>query len=391
MANLFKRVLSPSLKFEPSSLYNKIYKEQMNYFDTAYKNQLREKPPKTLIVHPDTNFLYLRCIVPDKEMTPEQYFMCHVNGYSNVIFSTYPILNGAKFGKPIADATSAFIFKESAVFCLADGCGMGERPALSAKVACEAFSQYMSSELPKAKHLSHLEKLCVEAIAYAQTLILQSQDDPLDAGLTTFIGVVCVKTGTQFALVYVNVGDCQGLIIDPTQKHVDNLVDEEWRRTDMKSTGGRLGPVDGEYPELDNFKVGIKFCSDKSLVCLMSDGVADNFDVKNFFEKPSDCGCRGNEWHVSNLDHRNKRTDYQNEKILSLCDKESLDTTCLNLYKYMMDVTEPTRDAKVKNLKGFVQGKMDHSSFAVFQVSDSLFSAKSLIKKKLPLAEDLAV
>ena len=363
----------------------------MSYFEKAYKNQSKEAAPKTIIVHPDTNFLYLRCIVPDKEMTPEQYFLSHVNGYANVVFSTYPVLNGAKFGKPIADATSAFIFKEAAVFCLADGCGMGERPALSAKVACEAFSQYVSSELPKAKHLSQVEKLCVEAIAYAQTLILQSQDDPLDAGLTTFIGVICVKTGTQFALVYVNVGDCQGLIIDPTMKHVEKLVDEEWRRTDMKSTGGRLGPVDGEYPELDNFKVGVKFCPEKSYVCLMSDGVADNLDVKNFYEKPSDCGCKGTEWHVSNLDHREKRVDYQNEIILGLCEDDSLVNMSMNLYKHMMEVTNQTRDAKVKNLKGFVPGKMDHCSWSVFQVTDSLFSAKSLIKKKLPLDEDLAV
>ena len=71
MTKLFKRVLSPSIHFEPTSLYNKINKEQMSFFDNAYKNQLKESAPKTMIVHPDTNFLYLRCVVPDKEMTPE--------------------------------------------------------------------------------------------------------------------------------------------------------------------------------------------------------------------------------------------------------------------------------------------------------------------------------
>ncbi|BFU18436.1 hypothetical protein EHI8A_016910 [Entamoeba histolytica HM-1:IMSS-B] len=389
MFNIDSLAVLPFDMFHP--LCQKIDKTILKFIRMAYEKQKIEEPPKTLFIQPDTNICYLNLVSPHHEATPEAYYSTYVKGYSNVSFSTYPVLNGEKFGKPIADCTTANIYKDCAVFCIADGCGMGKRPATSAHVACEKFTEYVSVEIPKTKTLAKAQKIIVEAIAYVQTAILQTQELSTDAGLTTFLGIVVLRTGTSFACMYCNIGDCRALVIDPRTAVVNELIDDYSGRVDVKTTGGRLGPVEGDYPELDNFKCGIKFCSAGSVIALMTDGVCDNFDIKTYYQTPKECGLSGLEWSDDNEEHWEKRKEVFYSSFLSLFFNDSLEELCFNLYNFIIQKTKRARECKVKKIETFVGGKMDHSTFACFRLDDTLFTEKIVMKKKMKIPDDLKV
>lgn len=354
---------------------------------TEYEKQRNNEPPKTLFLQPDMSTCFLNSISPTGEATPEAYYETITNSYANVCFSTYPVLNGEKFGKPIADCTSAMVFKDFAVFCIADGCGMGRRPALSARVACEKFTEYVVAEVPKTRTLAKAEKCVVKAVAYAQTMILQTEEIPTDAGLTTFLGVVVLRTGTSYALVYISVGDCRGLLIDKSHATINELVNDYIGRVDVQSAGGRLGPADGEYPEVTNLRCGITFCSTGTTLVFMSDGVCDNFDIRTQFASPRECNINGDIWCDDDKKQWAQRQTNMYSTLQTLFSEDSLESLCSNVYHFIIQKTRKARDAKVTKADGFVPGKMDHSTFVSVRLTEALFT-ESNVKKVLMIVPD---
>ncbi|ELP89506.1 hypothetical protein EIN_391610 [Entamoeba invadens IP1] len=370
-------------------LRQKIDKNILSYVKETYASHRDEEIPKTQFLLPDITKNYLNLKTPHHETNPEVYYATHMSGYSNVCFSTYPVIKGVKFGKPIADCTTANIFENFGVFCIADGCGMGKNPAASAHVACEKFAEYVIFKIGKKKTLDKAMDVIVEAIAYAQTFILQTQEESIEAGLTTFLGTVILRTGTSFAVLYADVGDCRGLLINPSKNSIEELVTNYKGRVDVKSTGGRLGPVNGEYPDLENFKCGVQFCPIGTTIVLMSDGIADNFDIKTFCKKPTLCGLDGEEWLDENEEHWNKRRAVFYDNLLSLYQENSLEKLCDNLYHFIVEKTRKVRENKILKISTDDGGKMDHSTFACYKLDDNLFSSKVISKKELEIPEGM--
>ncbi|KAL7713178.1 PPM-type phosphatase domain-containing protein [Entamoeba marina] len=355
---------------------------------------------KTPIYPIDTSLCYFHSVAPYEEKDPEQYFINYSKFYSSVCFSTYPIMNGAKFGKPIADCTQIDVYKNLAIMSMADGCGMGSRPTRSAHVACTKFAEYVASETPKEKTVAKVLKIMIEAMAYVQTEILNTQTMSIDAGLTTFQSVVVLKVDKKtYAVCYVNVGDCRGLIINRQNEKIDELVPDYLTRVDVKTTGGRLGPVDGDNPELDNFRCGVQFVPNGSAIAIMTDGVCDNFDMSLFYESPKDCGCNGKTWSDDDTQQINKRKEHFYSRIIELYLEPSLMNLCQNIYDYVVDKTKEQRSIKMieaaekpKGKSGknvFMRGKMDHSTFSVMVLVEGLFQPTTIKQQTLELPEDL--
>ena len=104
-----------SLKFDKG--FQKLFK-------SAYEKQKPKNIPSDSFLPPDTSCYYFHNVAPFEEKTPEKYFINYSNYYANVCFSTYPVFDGVKFGKPIADFTQVDVYKNLVVMSMADGCGM---------------------------------------------------------------------------------------------------------------------------------------------------------------------------------------------------------------------------------------------------------------------------
>ncbi|KAL7719206.1 PPM-type phosphatase domain-containing protein [Entamoeba marina] len=364
-------------------------KKLLRLFRSTFQSKNEGNLPKTMFLRPNLNFKFLHAFIPDEEPPQETYYIHYSKNFSNVCFSTYPVLNGQKFGKPIADCSQIDIYKDIAILSIADGCGIGKRPRASATIACKKFAEYIISEVPKQKILKDVVGVIVDSLAYVQTEILSSVDNPLDAGLTTFLGCVILKTGTKYAICYVNIGDCRAIIIDDNQI-ASELINNYQGRVDIRTTGGKLGPVNHEEPELDNFECGITFCSENSILILMTDGICDNFDIKTFCEDPKECGLSGDEWCDSDIEHWNKRKELFYYSLNGLFLNSSLSEFCMRVYRFICQKTVQCR--KFVNQKNEnVKGKMDHSTFSVLKLDDSLFFLQELTKQQLIIPDDMFV
>ncbi|EDR26684.1 hypothetical protein EDI_272000 [Entamoeba dispar SAW760] len=368
-------------------------------FKTAFEKQKEESYEERFIT-PDTTNLLFHNISPSEEKTPEEYFIHYSKYYANVCFSTYPVMNGAKFGKPIADCTMIDVYKNMVIMSIADGCGMGSRPAKSARVACEKFSEYITSEVPKEKTIDKVLRIINDSMAYVQENILLTEDSPMDAGLTTFQGVVVLRVdSTTFAVCYVNIGDCRGLLVHRTNEKCEELVEGYSTRVDVKTTGGRLGPVEGEQPELDNYRCGVQFVQPGTSIIIMTDGICDNFDIRMFNDSPKDCGLPGEEWSDDNSTQTEKRKQELYQSLITLYLEPSLVQLCQNVYDFVVDKTQEQRTLKIEASKTksktpnnqILHGKMDHSTLCVLVLNDGLFTKTTLNQLGLEIPNSMKV
>ena len=375
----------------------KVEKHINEIFDRHFPKELVTENDDTFI-QPDLSKVLYQCISPTEEKTPEQYFINHSQYYANIVCSTYPIINNAKFGKPIADATMMMVFKDLVIMTMADGCGMGQRPATSAKCACEAFTEFIVDKIKKEKTIGGILRMMNRAMAYSQQAILETAQDGADAGMTTFQAIVVVRPDpVMYAVCYVNVGDCRGIIVSDGNHKISELVKNYAIRSDVKSTGGRLGPCDADLPDLGNYTIGIQYCTKGTSIILMTDGVCDNFDQSLFIENPEELGLKGKEWSDEDQTHIQKRKQifYDDFGVLYL--EPSVLSLCMNVYDFIIERTQEQRtikansDGKKVSKDEKYHGKMDHSTLAICILNDALFEEDKVEELELEIPNDMKV
>ena len=114
--------------------------------------------------------------------------------------STYPMLGGARAGDPICDRYEGYLLDKSAVLVVADGCNWGERPRDAAVIASHALNLFLRVNLERYSSIHQIARGLMKGFSLAQSEILASKEDPLDAGTTTLIGCVVVPLKRELPL-----------------------------------------------------------------------------------------------------------------------------------------------------------------------------------------------
>lgn len=342
-----------------------------------------------------SNFTLLQ---PEVEEDPERYLLFSSGDiYASTVFSTYPSINEVKFGKPIADRHAIDVFDNFIIISIADGCGMGELPAKVSRIACEKFKEFLISDLNGKKLPKQIYESMLKAIAYVQTEIVNSADDIVSIGLTTFLGCVIFKIKGEvdkYAVAYINIGDCRGLLMRPKNDICWELVSGYKSRVDVCDARGRLGPADGDCFDLGNFSCGMSICLAGDVLLLMTDGVYDNFDPNVLGKSPQDYGINKTAWDESIPEHRKKRNEIFYSLLKELYTEPSAVKLTQNIYDFVVEKTSGARQQKIDNQIGkygfnIVPGKMDHSTFCSLILSEEMFQIKSVEEEELDIPPDM--
>lgn len=101
----------------------------------------------------------------------------------------------------------------------------------------------------------------------------------------------------EWVFVYGNLGDCKAFHYNPRTGHIGDITPEARVNNDASDCGGRLGPyVNGEHPDLRNFRLRFMPCCTGDLIFVLSDGVYDNLDPEHLGKTPQEMGLDAESW-----------------------------------------------------------------------------------------------
>lgn len=123
-----------------------------------------------------------------------------------------------KEGDPICDQFEVAIFPSRLISVIADGCNWGERPRIGAKIACEAFTEYLIQSIPRITTIQSAGCHILQAMSQAHLAITdQFADSPSTAILGGILVEInralpngCINDDPPFGFVYGSLGDCGG-------------------------------------------------------------------------------------------------------------------------------------------------------------------------------------
>ncbi|XP_046849872.1 PP2C-like domain-containing protein CG9801 isoform X2 [Xenia sp. Carnegie-2017] len=181
------------------------------------------------------------------------------------------------FGEPNADAFAVVARKNNAFMVLADGCGWGVGSFIAARTAVKGCIEYLTNHLHKSKTTGDIIESMLNSFKFAHNCILESSGT-----ITTLCAAVVFKMkGVKYSgLCVVNVGDSLAFIY----RKQDGCVQEvSWGshnpdERDMRQSGGCIGPLIGDSPDLRNLAFSFAYVDEGDIVFLASDGITDNFD-----------------------------------------------------------------------------------------------------------------
>lgn len=334
---------------------------------------------------------------PQVEEDPERYLIYSAgDNFASTVFSTYPCINEKKIGKPIADTHAIDVFENFIIVSIADGCGMGTLPSIASKTSCQKFRDFLSVELNGKKTIKQVIDTMMKALAYVQTELIAGAEDIHSVGLTTFLGCVIlkIKNDDKYAIVYVNIGDCRGVIMRPKSNMCWELVSGYQPRVDVTNACGRLGPTDIDSPDLANFSCGVNVCVTGDNLVLMTDGIYDNFDPNVLGKTPQDYGINKMQWDETIPEHRKKRNEVLFSHLRELYTEPSAVKLTEKVYDYVVSRTSGARQQKIDNQIGkygfdIVPGKMDHSTFVSLVLTDEMFNIKGVEEEELDIPPDM--
>ena len=237
----------------------------------------------------------------------------------------------------------------------------------------------------------------LKAVAYIHTELISSAENFLEIGLTTFLGcVICKIKGEaeKYAVMYINIGDCRGLLMRPKNDICWELVSGYKSRIDVTDARGRLGPCDGDKPDLGNFSCGMNICMAGDILLLMTDGIYDNFDPNVLGKSPQEYGIYVMSWDDSIPEHRKKRNEIFYSLLKELYTEPSAAKLTSNIYDFVVEKTSGARQQKIDNQIGkygfnIVPGKMDHSTFVSLILNEELFKIKGVEEEELDIPPDM--
>ena len=376
----------------------------LNYDKSYYKmlkdafDQQEDQNIKITLEPPSTQIPKFHLLQPEVEEDPERYLLYRSNEqYASAIFSTYPSVDEKKFGKPIADTHSIDIYENCIIVSIADGCGTGELPSKASKLACEKFKEFLMIDIVGKKLPKQIFDSMLKAVAYIQTELINSAENFLEIGLTTFLGcVICKIKGEaeKYAVMYINIGDCRGLLMRPKNDICWELVTGYTSRVDVTDARGRLGPCETDKPDLSNFSTGIDICMSGDILLLMTDGIYDNFDPNVLGKTPQDYGLHEDKWSDSVTEHRKKRNEIFYSLLKELYKEPNAYSLVNNIYDFVVEKTSGARQQKIDNQitrYGFhiIPGKMDHSTFVSLILNEELFKIKGVEEEELDIPPDM--
>jgi hypothetical protein len=127
--------------------------------------------------------------------------------------STYPmgLCGKVRDGSPICDSYLVRFQGNTAILCLADGCGWGVRSREASMKAKCGFVKYVDQSMTKCTTAADVSKALVRAVAAAHCKIMEGKSESNSAGTTTLLGgyVAPLKDVSGCAFVLVSIGDCK--------------------------------------------------------------------------------------------------------------------------------------------------------------------------------------
>lgn len=334
-----------------------------------------------------------------EDTIPEEYSQA----YAHVI-SLYPlnVKAGTREGDPVCDSYRIHTTDTGSIWCLADGCGWGQRPFQAANRARDAFVASVQAKINDAKTYRDVGQILLNGLASAHYTTIHDKADPFMAGTTTALGGVIARVDKQAApdmqdglfvedveqwvVIHVSVGDCKlflysaanGTVLDLTSKNREEVED-------AKDPGGRIGPYLGEGdPDLRNLAFGAAEVADGDILIAVSDGVHDNLDPATIGMLPSQLGFEGKTDHADwkNLPKAEgavARTRFMCTtiaKIISGLPRANPALISKALVRHCQEVTEKSRDWMEQNPDGVFAaqsyaefpGKMDHCSCIAIRI-----------------------
>eukprot|EP01104_Vermistella_antarctica_P015048 TRINITY_DN4860_c0_g1_i2.p1 TRINITY_DN4860_c0_g1~~TRINITY_DN4860_c0_g1_i2.p1 ORF type:complete len:1810 (-),score=454.74 TRINITY_DN4860_c0_g1_i2:90-5519(-) len=195
----------------------------------------------------------------------------------------------------------------------------------------------------------------------------------------------------KWGLLLANVGDCKAFHYRAKDGAVrDVTYNNRCLSEDASDCGGRLGPyMDGNKPDLRNYKLSFYAVEDNDLIMLVSDGVHDNLDPQALGIPPSELTLGSSKsWDELSPERAEvAKTLYREVKVAELL-KEHMakhgattltsSLACDCLMEYSAEINKPAQDwmeehpnKKLPSDYTRFPGKMDHSTAICWQVGNA--------------------
>jgi serine/threonine protein phosphatase PrpC len=282
--------------------------------------------------------------------------------------STYPMgpCGKVRDGSPICDSYLARFQGNTAILCVADGCGWGVRSREASMKAKCGFVEYVDQNVTKCTTAADVSKVLVRAVAAAHCKIMEGKSESNSAGTTTLLGgyVAPLKDVSGCAFVLVSIGDCKVYLRKSEKDQVIDLVcDCRAASFDAKDPGGRIGSHNQDgAPDLRNLTINSCVCERGDMLILVTDGVSDNFDP----------GLLGVNVDGFTVQTRNAWSCDKVREVLS--GTEDAQSVVETLLGHCVAVTQPSRDWHESGSTGKLPqdyrkcpGKMDHCTCLCIQ------------------------
>jgi len=336
---------------------------------------------------------------PYNKQTPPSTF-CQAFG---VTISTYPMYSGrsSREGDPICDSYRLQTHRNGGIFCVADGCGWGERPKEASNRVKDTFVLYFNDKVKNMKNCRELAQHLVNSVAYSHFSIFHDKKDVRSAGTTTALGGLLVEVAdpeanTEWVFVGVSIGDCKCFKFDVSTKTcVDVTAGNRMNITDARDPGGRLGAYTREGdPDLRNLDLVFAPCAQGDILIVLSDGVHDNLDPQVLGKCPKDLGLEEQKWDDVDLEEGTAlKAKFMEDLMTKLITEDGLDITpaiiAKKLIRHCRDITAISRQWMEQNPNKVLDpdyikfpGKLDHATCLAFVVGQHNPETDDLVPQK---------
>lgn len=325
---------------------------------------------------------------PTKESSQSKY----LEWIAAESISTYPWIPGDlhRNGDPICDHWCVEIFDNRVIVALSDGCGWGEHSRKAAYDSSTAFVDYLRMLQRNITNFQEGGHYLLRALCHSHNRILESVNDPLEAGCATLAGGILLQTcDNLWTFISTCVGDCKIFHFSQRAQTVTDVT--AFNRiaiSDPSDPGGRIGPyVEGSCPDLRNLSLFVTECSADDILFLVSDGVHDNLDPENLGISPNLLGASRPSWSEIESDEARllKKVYMENmfcDIVLASIDPKGsgqvLPQLCVKkLLENAFNITVSSRKFVEEGLGTRLPldhdnypGKCDHTTAVAFKVND---------------------
>ena len=303
--------------------------------------------------------------------------------------SLYPWLSGHphREGGPVTDCFGISYYPNFAVAALADGSSWGHTASQAANRAVSGFLHQIATERDILSTTQAIPQALLNGIATAHNTILASKSPNTDQmGTSTLLGGVLVRRDDQLGkwlFLCASVGDCKVFHLSMvTRKVTEITIGTDCFKDNKNDPGGAIGAIDSTQiqPDLRNLRLFSHPCDDGDIICMVSDGVHDNFNPKYLGIAPSELKLDSDDWtDVEDADGRRAVSPFilhsiENKILPDHCDPTPHKCTHL-LLNNALETTQKSRDfmehnptKALPNDYSLFPGQLDYATCLSFSV-----------------------